>query len=585
MSNAGAVRAGAAFVELFADGKGLDKGLKDAEKRLKNWGSNISAVGRQVFALGGAITAPFVAAAGVFQTVGSDLFKMSARTGASVEQLSALSFAADQAGVSAEGLEHGLRHAQKSISEAAGGSLEAQQAFRLLGVSFADLSRQSAGDQMATLADALSKVSNPTQRAAEAMKIFGRGGTELLPLLSLGSAGIGQLTAKAQELGLVMSHETAASANEFRKATSALWAQLKMVSVEVGAFVAPSLQLLISRVSPVVRWFTDFARANREVFTTALAVGGGLLAAGAGLTLLGSVVSKVGAGIGVLAKGVSLAGSVIGFMVSPVGLVTGALALGGYAFFRYTQAGQAAFADLKATALDSWQGISDALQAGDLGAALDVVLAGMGLAWQQTWGKMSRYFTDPWSDLKLVFIDFASDFILSSGFMTKALLTYGSTVDKILNKVGALSDADLAKRLETAEAGKELAGSDAGLKALRDAVKANALKNHGDEHQANADDFAGDLADAQARLDAAVAAARAAREKSRRPGELPGAPGVGDFQGSIKADTAGTFAGLAAGRLGGGTTDSAQTVLNTAMAVEKLNRLIQIAEQGGFAVA
>ena len=59
---------------------------------------------------------------------------------------------------------------------------------------------------------------------------------------------------------------------------------------------------------------------------------------------------------------------------------------------------------------------------------------------------------------------------------------------------------------------------------------------------------------------------------------------MGDFHGAITADTVGTFAGLAASRLGGGTTDSAQTVLNTALAAARLQRLINIAEQGGFAV-
>ena len=63
----------------------------------------------------------------------------------------------------------------------------------------------------------------------------------------------------------------------------------------------------------------------------------------------------------------------------------------------------------------------------------------------------------------------------------------------------------------------QLADSDAGRKALQDAIKANAAKTHAGEHAANADDFDKDLADAQARLEAANAAARAARDRSRRP--------------------------------------------------------------------
>ena len=49
----GAVRAGSAFVELFADPKKLEKGLAAASNRLKSWGNSLVGIGSKIFASAG----------------------------------------------------------------------------------------------------------------------------------------------------------------------------------------------------------------------------------------------------------------------------------------------------------------------------------------------------------------------------------------------------------------------------------------------------------------------------------------------------------------------------------------------------
>ena len=68
----------------------------------------------------------------IFENTGSELLAWSAAAPrASVEELEPrLSFAAEQANVSSESLEHGIRHLQKSLFEAASGSVEAPDGFR-----------------------------------------------------------------------------------------------------------------------------------------------------------------------------------------------------------------------------------------------------------------------------------------------------------------------------------------------------------------------------------------------------------------------------------------------------------------------
>jgi hypothetical protein len=116
MAGAANVRAGGAFVELWADGKNLNKGLKESLAKVQAFGKAISGIGTRLGAVGGAITAPLIGAAKLFADSGSALEVMSQRTGVSVEQLSLLGYAAKQSGTDMEGVEVGIRKMQKALT-------------------------------------------------------------------------------------------------------------------------------------------------------------------------------------------------------------------------------------------------------------------------------------------------------------------------------------------------------------------------------------------------------------------------------------------------------------------------------------
>ena len=75
-----------------------------------------------------------------------------------------------------------------------------------------DLKNLSPEQQFQTLANALAGVENASEKAALAQKVFGKAGTELLPLFAEGEAGMAALREQAQSLGIVMSTEAAAGA-------------------------------------------------------------------------------------------------------------------------------------------------------------------------------------------------------------------------------------------------------------------------------------------------------------------------------------------------------------------------------------
>ena len=566
MADKRGIKAGGAFVELFADDSLLVRGLDTAKRRLQSWGASLTMLGAKTLAAGLAIEAT------AFQFAHSAFAagQLSQRTGIAVGEVSALAFASERAGGSVEGLEHSLLHMSRTITSAVQGSHEAMLALTRLNLSAYDLAKLDPSAALKRIATAVAAIPNPMERAALAQGVFGRGVLELMPLLNEGAAGIEKFEQRARDLGLTISAADVALAREFKAAWVELTASVKRITYEIGGALAPALKEVFNQIRPGVTKVVEWVHQNRGLVSSIGQAALALIGLGGALIFVGSALKGVGAAFGMLKSGLRIVSGLVGFLTTPVGLITAALAIGAVAFFKYTQAGKDTLADLKDTALDTWTGLKDAIEAGDLGAALDVVLAGLGLAWQQTWGKMSKYFKDTWSDMKLVFLDAIGDMVLGSGFLTKAFLTFGTTVDKILNKVGALSDADLAKRLETAAAGAELAGSDAGRKALSDAIKANAAKNQRDERGAHQDDFDKDLKDAQDRLAAANAKAADARERARRLGLTPPeVPGGAPYIGQVGGTTAGTFAGFAAERMGGGGSPAERT----ARAAEQMVKL------------
>jgi hypothetical protein len=72
MSKASAVRAGEAYVELFADGTRLEAGLKRAQARLKAFGQSLRTAGATMALAGGAMLAPFVHAMKTFLEAAKD---------------------------------------------------------------------------------------------------------------------------------------------------------------------------------------------------------------------------------------------------------------------------------------------------------------------------------------------------------------------------------------------------------------------------------------------------------------------------------------------------------------------------------
>ncbi len=418
MANTKGIRAGRAFVELGVDDR-IAKGLQKAEQRLKAFGDGLRSIGLKFGALGSAALTFLGGGVKAFTDMGDSLDEMSARTGVSVETLSELGYAAELAGGDLETLEAGLRKMQRTIGDAATGSESAVEALSRLGLTVEDVLKLNPEQQFKLIADRLSKITDPTLRAALAMEVFGKTGTRLLPLIQDGAKGLEEYQRQARALGLTISADVAKDAALLDDTLRSLWRVLKQSTFTIGAALAPTIQELAETVTRVVVRITEWLRQNRAVIVTALQVAAAVTAAGFALVAAGTLISGLGAVFGWLAGAVSGVGAVfgalaavLGALVTPIGLVVAAVAGLGTAILVYTGAGADAlawlgdtFRWLKDGVLAVVGGIADALAAGDIALAAQILWLSLKLAWQQGIDALNR----AWATAKQFFVQTAYD--------------------------------------------------------------------------------------------------------------------------------------------------------------------------------
>jgi hypothetical protein len=132
---------------------------------------------------------------------GDELQKSAAKTGLGAQAISELTFAAKQANIDLPELTSTFTKMEKSISDATTGTGTSKMAFDALGISLTQLQALSPDQQFEEIANQISKLADPTDKARAALEIFGRSGADLLPLFEQGAQGIEEARQKAVDFG------------------------------------------------------------------------------------------------------------------------------------------------------------------------------------------------------------------------------------------------------------------------------------------------------------------------------------------------------------------------------------------------
>lgn len=288
---------GKAVLEMSLNDK-VTKGLKDLQSRISGIGSQINSIGKGFAAVGASILGPLVGAVATFSSVGDSLNKMSARTGFSAQALSELDHAAQASGTSLETVEKGIRGMSKVLLTAQQGSKGAIEKLAELGLTVDDLAGKTPEKQFEKMAAAVSSIEDPSRRAAAAMAVFGKAGSDMLPLFANGVSGMNALRQEAVDLGITLSDEDAAAAAELTDALGRLQEQFKAIITRIGAAVAGPLtdfaDKLKGNLSEIISWI----RANGELIVTIGKIGATLAAVGGVVVSFGGVFQVAAVAIG-----------------------------------------------------------------------------------------------------------------------------------------------------------------------------------------------------------------------------------------------------------------------------------------------
>ena len=148
---------------------------------------------------------------------GSDLSKLSSRTGVAIPALMQLGKAFQHAGIEGDKLGPSINKMQKAIAGVNEEGIPTNKTFEQLGLSMASLQGMDAARQMQAIGSAIAGIADPAQRSLAAMSIFGKSGGEMLQLFENPEAmgDIGKSLGKQAEI-------MARSAEMFHRITNAL---------------------------------------------------------------------------------------------------------------------------------------------------------------------------------------------------------------------------------------------------------------------------------------------------------------------------------------------------------------------------
>lgn len=241
--------------------------MKDLGDKIQNVGQKFAPVSK---AAAGLLTG--MGALGVKAvTASDDLNTLAKQTGLSTAEIQKMQYAADRIDVSFDTVEGALRKMKPKMTEN-------NQAFKDLGVSVTDANGElrSSTDVFYDTVQALSQISNETERDQKAMEIFGKSADDLAGIIDDGGAGLKEFGDEAERLGLILDQDTLDSLNKTNDELDKMKAQFKSSALKLGAKIAeaaaPLVEKLAAGLEKLVGWLDRLTPQQAELVMKILAI-------------------------------------------------------------------------------------------------------------------------------------------------------------------------------------------------------------------------------------------------------------------------------------------------------------------------
>lgn len=315
----------------------FNRGLQSVETTAKGVTGAMRGMTGAAAGLSGALgsLAPLLSVAGLVGMVqntikaGDAMYDLSQRTGVSVEALARFKKAAATSGTDIDNVAKSLNILNKGLFElATTGKGKAADGLKILGLSAFDARGKLKSADQVTLevANKFKNLANDGIKAGVAMKLFGRNGTEMIPMLNMGGDAISSLSVK-------MTEAFAKKADEYSDKLAILSGKVGALGADLTIALLPALQSVTDAVTAGVTAFNALPDPVKN-----LAVGGAALAVAWGpitgiLSAVAGSVAALGAAItGVIgyvsAAGLGLEGLAV--MATDAGFALAAVPIAGW---------------------------------------------------------------------------------------------------------------------------------------------------------------------------------------------------------------------------------------------------------------
>ena len=231
---------------LTATAAGFDAEMKSAGRSVGTFGGIFSSTASKIAGLGSLIGVGF-GAHELKEFVGNsietiDAMKDQAESiGVTTDALSRLRYAAQFAGVGNDALASAIGKMNVNLSKASDDGGAAVKVLEKLGLTADQLTSMSPEQAFALIADRLIQVDKFSDRAADAVAIFGKTGKDLIPVLDGGSAGLKEFYEEADKLGVTISQTDAtkveAAADAMQRVESAIQGIGNRLAIDLAPYI------------------------------------------------------------------------------------------------------------------------------------------------------------------------------------------------------------------------------------------------------------------------------------------------------------------------------------------------------------
>jgi len=253
--------------KLTVDGQAAVRQLDNISKNAEQINGKFDKLAAGAIKLGTALAGAFAAGqivSGIQRNIDAmdELSKATAKVGIGAEDLQRLRYAADLSGVSAEELDKAIGKIAVSMVDLKGGTTDAAKALKAIGAK----EGESPVETLKKISDQFAKMPDGVEKTALAIKIFGKAGADLIPMLNDGGEALQKLADEADRFGGVISGGALKAAEAFNDNMSRLSRTASGIGAQISAGLLPALVAITDDL-------TDAAKAGDGFVSTGSSIG------------------------------------------------------------------------------------------------------------------------------------------------------------------------------------------------------------------------------------------------------------------------------------------------------------------------